>query len=422
MKELFLIILVLFIPILPAYAQMVSWDQSLYRIGEIGVVSLESKEANKNPAIIDLAYVWIYSDTDPNGLQLLVLETGSNSSLFKSYVEFGNFTNDSTLEVSSGDSVFAKYDSVEATAKIEGIVESFTVQLDSAIYQKGDTIKIEGTISNKEYDSNLLVVVQIFDPLGEVVFSSQKSPTSQGTYSTFANVGGPSWKRIGDYTVLSQYGSLKAEAHFTFSGLNPSYNESYEEHPVPWGLTAKPVSSSQIELRWNPPTQTFGLDIVGYNINEKIGKGMYEEITTTGVSTNYLISGLEVGKTYTFVVQARYSVGISEVSNEASATTLAITSDAEPIMQSIIPEWIRNNAKWWAEGTIDDSDFISGIQYLIQKEIMSIPDSSRAESAGSQNIPEWIRTNAGWWSQGLISDGDFVKGIQYLINQGIIVI
>ena len=31
-----------------------------------------------------------------------------------------------------------------------------------------------------------------------------------------------------------------------------------------------------------------------------------------------------------------------------------------------IPSWIKNNAKWWAEGTIGDSDFIQGIQFLIK--------------------------------------------------------
>ena len=34
-------------------------------------------------------------------------------------------------------------------------------------------------------------------------------------------------------------------------------------------------------------------------------------------------------------------------------------------------------------------------------------------------IPDWIKNNAGWWSQGLIGDSDFVSGIQYLITNGI---
>ena len=35
-------------------------------------------------------------------------------------------------------------------------------------------------------------------------------------------------------------------------------------------------------------------------------------------------------------------------------------------------------------------------------------------------IPQWIKNNAGWWAQGLISDDDFLNGIEYLINEDII--
>jgi len=36
------------------------------------------------------------------------------------------------------------------------------------------------------------------------------------------------------------------------------------------------------------------------------------------------------------------------------------------------------------------------------------------------SIPDWVRNNAGWWAQGLISDDDFTNGIQWLIQNGII--
>jgi len=89
--------------------------------------------------------------------------------------------------------------------------------------------------------------------------------------------------------------------------------------------------------------------------------------------------------------------------------------------KSDIPNWIRNNAKWWSEGKIEDNDFVSGIQFLIKEKIMQIPQTAKAPiSTGSEEIPSWIKNNAEWWSQGLISDDDFVKGIQYLIEQGII--
>ncbi|MBA4453779.1 MAG: DM13 domain-containing protein [Nitrosopumilaceae archaeon] len=91
------------------------------------------------------------------------------------------------------------------------------------------------------------------------------------------------------------------------------------------------------------------------------------------------------------------------------------------VPSSAIPEWIKNNAGWWADGTITDSDFLTGIQYLIQQDILSVPQTSVTEGQ-EKEIPDWIKNNAGWWSQGQISDDDFLNGIQYLIGIGLITV
>ena len=44
--------------------------------------------------------------------------------------------------------------------------------------------------------------------------------------------------------------------------------------------------------------------------------------------------------------------------------------DAEKFI--VIPEWIKQNAKWWVNGEITDESFTSGIQYLIKTGIMRI--------------------------------------------------
>ena len=33
--------------------------------------------------------------------------------------------------------------------------------------------------------------------------------------------------------------------------------------------------------------------------------------------------------------------------------------------QSLVPEWVKSNAGWWAEGTVDDTTFLNGITYLV---------------------------------------------------------
>jgi len=91
--------------------------------------------------------------------------------------------------------------------------------------------------------------------------------------------------------------------------------------------------------------------------------------------------------------------------------------------KTAIPDWVRGNAEWWAQGAIGDSDFVSGIQFLIKEGIMTIPETAQGTTSDdSQEIPSWIKNNADWWAQGLISDDDFLKGIQYLVEQGIMVV
>ncbi len=84
-----------------------------------------------------------------------------------------------------------------------------------------------------------------------------------------------------------------------------------------------------------------------------------------------------------------------------------------------IPEWIKNNAGWWADGAIDDDSFVQGIQFLIKEGIMKIPPTSQGSSNGVNEIPSWIKNNAGWWADGAIDDDSFVQGIQFLIKEGI---
>jgi len=87
---------------------------------------------------------------------------------------------------------------------------------------------------------------------------------------------------------------------------------------------------------------------------------------------------------------------------------------------SEIPSWVKNNAKWWADGLIDDDSFVQGVQYLIKVGIMDVQSTTVSASSESKDIPAWIKNNAGWWAEGLIDDDSFLNGIKYLVQQGII--
>ena len=98
---------------------------------------------------------------------------------------------------------------------------------------------------------------------------------------------------------------------------------------------------------------------------------------------------------------------------------LAIIPNLASTQETTIPSWIKNNAKWWAEDKIGDSDFSQGMQYLVNQGIMKVPQTPQ-DAASSEKIPAWIKNNARWWADGKISDTDFISGIQHLIKSSVI--
>jgi len=90
-----------------------------------------------------------------------------------------------------------------------------------------------------------------------------------------------------------------------------------------------------------------------------------------------------------------------------------------------IPGWIKDVAGWWASGEISENEFLIGIEYLINNNIIllrSIPCNEKIESqyGDTKSVPDWIKNNASWWSDNLIDDIDFINGLQYLIEHKII--
>ena len=46
--------------------------------------------------------------------------------------------------------------------------------------------------------------------------------------------------------------------------------------------------------------------------------------------------------------------------------------------------------------------------------------SGPADAESDYDIPDWIKENARWWADGLISDKDYINALQYLISEGIL--
>src|SRR2546426_5631009 len=94
----------------------------------------------------------------------------------------------------------------------------------------------------------------------------------------------------------------------------------------PTNLTARVISSSQINLSWNAPSDTGGSVITGYKIERSTDGGATwgTIVSNTGTTaTTYSNTGLSPSTTYTYRVFAITLVLTSSPSNTASATTSA---------------------------------------------------------------------------------------------------
>ena len=114
---------------------------------------------------------------------------------------------------------------------------------------------------------------------------------------------------------------------------------------------------------------------------------------------------------------------LSEAEGELVDYTKILTDKKEILNENLVPDWIKNNAGWWAEGQIDDSAFVQGIEFMIKENIISLPDMPKSSYMTEQTtyaIPDWIKNNAGWWAEGQIDDSAFVQGIEFLVKSGII--
>lgn len=88
--------------------------------------------------------------------------------------------------------------------------------------------------------------------------------------------------------------------------------------------------------------------------------------------------------------------------------------------ESSIPDWVKNNAKWWSERSISQTEFTNGLEFLINDGIIYVPSTEPKPPGPDTIIPDWVRITAGWWAHDQIPDDQFISAIQYLIKIGLI--
>ena len=85
-----------------------------------------------------------------------------------------------------------------------------------------------------------------------------------------------------------------------------------------------------------------------------------------------------------------------------------------------IPEWVKNNASWWSERQISQTEFTNGLEFLINEGIIYVPPTELGIPGPDKIIPDWVRNTAGWWANDEIPDSTFIDAMKYLIEIGLI--
>ncbi|MHA7734257.1 hypothetical protein [Nitrosopumilus sp. S6] len=164
------------------------------------------------------------------------------------------------------------------------------------------------------------------------------------------------------------------------------------------------ISDARLAFLWKETNSNLD-DLSGQNL-ETASKTLQDSKNAYKNGDIYSLSG-----SLKLATEAHQSSKVSEKNSQLLSAS--VTSPK-------VPDWIKNNAKWWADGQIDDDSFVQGIQHLVKEKVISIPVSSETSVTASDGVPDWIKNNAKWWADGLIGEGDFLKGIEFLAKSGII--
>jgi hypothetical protein len=107
----------------------VQWMKSEYQIGDTGMFVLIDPDMNLNPDLIDIFKLMVWSDSDPVGTEIAVIETGTETGIFSGSVQFGTETYEGiSIKVKHGDRVCVEY--IDKTLP--------------SPYVKGNSLKITG--------------------------------------------------------------------------------------------------------------------------------------------------------------------------------------------------------------------------------------------------------------------------------------
>ena len=265
-------------------------------------------------------------------------------------------------------------------------------------YEYGESVGISGKIKNYDSDihSGILVEYRVLNPSGDLVKSGQTDPGQFGAFSFNFITKGTSFETSGDYSIHITFDTVDAELPMFFTGGVPIVEDI------------------------TPPEIVQHADIVVLaETSDALTPVVFDVLVIDDVDES-IIPTCKPESGFLFGIGETIIKCTAKDSARNFATPMSFSVIVSPPLTSI-PSWVKNVASFWCQDQIDDTSFVEGIQYLMDKGIIVVPAKSKVIS-DTQEVPQWVKNNACWWSEGSITDLDFASGIEYLVREGIIVV
>jgi len=230
--------------------------------------------------------------------------------------------------------------------------ESFESTLPEYIIPKGgfQIASIDGLINKEKVISGIQVILEITDPNGKTVSTSVRVNSDGGFNSQKVIDESVS---NGTYFAIASYRGEKSD-QITFDVLSEGIAKNESKIPQ-W------VKNS---VRWWSEDKISNMDFVlGIRYLIKIGvlnPLPVKQMATTDSDVMDSDGDGILNKWDSCIKDPEIFNGVLD--KDGCPDTINI----------VIPEWIKNNAKWWVDGQISDEGFISGIQYLIKMGLIKI--------------------------------------------------
>ena len=253
--------------------------------------------------------------------------------------------------------------------------------------------------------------------LSSTGFSLVETGTTTGIFKGVFKMPSQICDKSGTKLISSAGGSLDAKYHDALDNSGESNIFSLSSNGKSPQYSSKPeLSQNKIILPTNGKVENIVLS--GNISNHKVGIPLTIILVKPDGVTQTFPASLTVKGDYKGIISINdgsltgtYDIQLSHNNEDVGFTSFIV-------LHQSVPESIKDKAKRWSSNVISDSEFVVGLEDLIDKGIIKIP--STVNSLSEISIPEWLKITAKWWSNNELSDDEFLSAIEFLAKKGII--